>query len=99
MALGSVAQGIFAALNGANWWEKTGMDIVALATIDGASGPMTGFQLGLSLFLEPIIGNLLDMGGHAILAKGLVDDANYTNQMNMPIQEWCTQYGGCPAES
>lgn len=99
MALGSVAQGIFAALNGANWWEKTALDVMALATIDGASGPMAVLQAGLSLFLEPIIGNLLDMGGHALIAVGLADDLNYTNQMNMPIQEWCTQYGGCPAES
>lgn len=76
-------------------WVSAGAEISAFALVSSVGGSAEFFLQGAIFLARPAIGFLVDAGAHAIQAAGFQDFANYTQQMNMPIQEWCRQYGGC----
>ena len=88
---------VISAIREGSWLAKTGAIAIGDTIKAGAGGPMGVLVSVAGQILAPIVGNLLDVGGHALVAKGMADFANYTSQENMPILDWCAQYGGCPA--
>src|SRR5579885_3480700 len=86
-------------LRSAHSWITMPEEIGASLVIAGATGPAGVFVQGLMIVLRPMIGDLIDAGGHFLISKGLADLAEVTRQSNMPLQSWCAQYGRCPSYS
>lgn len=91
----SLAQAAIAWIKEGNWWKQSGVNIVMNILTSGVGGPISIFMQVLWAVAKPIVGNLLDFGGHVLQAAGLADEGEITRQENMPIQDWCSQYGGC----
>ena len=94
-----LAQAALAWVKSGDWWKQAGVNTVMNILTSGIGGPITIMVQVLMVVVKPIIGNLLDMGGHFLQAAGLADEAEITRQENMPIEDWCAQYGGCPSFS
>jgi len=92
------AEGLITSIREGNWFLKTGATLLAQTLRLTAGGPIALIGSLLMMFVQPIIGNLLDIGAHALLASGFGDYQEYQRQEQMPIQTWCAQYGGCPKE-
>ncbi len=90
---------VITAIKEGNWWVKTGATLVGQIITNAVGGPIALVVKLLWTFVKPIAGNLLDIAGHTLLAWGLSDYAEYLREENMPIQDWCTKYGGCPSGS
>ena len=91
-------ESIVGALKWGNWWQKLGANVLAEGLSITLGGPIGLVGRILWSVVQPILGNLLDVGAHALLASGLGDYQEYQRQEQMPIQTWCAQYGGCPKE-
>lgn len=99
MGIMAAAETVLSVLNGGSWWQKVGADLMGAALTEGAGGPMALILTGVEMFLGPLLGNLIDIGAHVLLSKGFADFEQYRQEEDMPIQNWCTQYGGCPANA
>lgn len=92
----SMAQVALAWVKEGSWWKREGADAV-LKILTSGLGPIAMFEQVLWTMAKPVVGNLLDMGGHFFQAAGFSDQAEITRQENMSEQDWCAQYGGCPS--
>ncbi len=90
---------VMGALRSADSWITIPEEIATSLAIAGATGPAGVFVQGLMIVLKPMIGDLIDAGGHFLISKGLADLAEVVRQNNMPLQSWCAQYGRCPSYS
>ena len=82
-----------------NWVESNAAEFTANLLLASASGPAGIVVQGLMIVLKPMIGYLLDSGGHYLQSLGFADLAEEAKQNAMPLQDWCVQYGGCPSYS
>ncbi len=87
----TLVQGAIAWIKEGNWFQKQGVSAVMNILTSGVGGPISMLVQVLMAMAKPILGNLLDMGGHFLQAAGWADQAEVTRQENMPIQEWCAQ--------
>ena len=81
------------------WIEKNAAEFTANLLLASASGPAGIIVQGLMMVLKPVVGYLLDSGGHYLQSLGFADLSEEARQGAMPLQEWCAQYGGCPSYS
>jgi len=90
-----VMQGWLGVLNSANWWLKNAAEVAINLLMASVSGPAGIFVQGLIMAVKPMIGNLLDVGGHFLQSLAFRDYAEAERENQMPIQDWCTQFKGC----
>lgn len=96
MGYADVAIGI---LKSASSWIDIPEEVGASLVLAAASGPVGIFIQGLMILVKPMIGNLLDAGGHFLQSLAFADYAEAARESDMPLQDWCIQYGGCPSYS
>jgi RHS repeat-associated protein len=92
-------QPVVAILRSANGWEEVAADITANLIETAAAGPAGVFVQVLMVALKPMVGYLLDSGGHYLQSLGFADLAEAQREGDMGLQTWCTHYGGCPSYS
>jgi len=97
--IAGTAHALIGAIKTALWFLQPALFAAASATMDAAEGPIGIVTALVTQFLGGAIGNFLGAGAGYLQMLGTMDMAEYNQQMNMPIGDWCKQNGECPQAS
>jgi len=93
-ALGGVKT-VLAGIRSDVWWISDAAQIAGTALIDSLGGPVELAVQTVMTLTKPAIGYLLGVGSYALQSASWADLAEAQRENEMPIQDWCAQYGGC----
>jgi len=99
MGVMAVVQTVIGALKSASYWVEHAAEFTANLIVASAGGPVGIFVQGLMMVAKPVVGYLIDAGGHYLQSLAFADYAEAARESDMPLQDWCIQYGGCPSYS
>jgi RHS repeat-associated core domain len=90
-----VLQTYLAIIQGGALWATKVAEAGATLILDTAGGPGGAMLQGLLMFVQPVLGGLLNAGSSFLASLSYNDSAEATKESNMSAQSWYTQYGGC----
>jgi RHS repeat-associated protein len=92
-----IIQTAIAVIRSENWFLKHWADAVADLVTATVAGPGAIMMSIVMQAVKPVVGYLIDAGGHFLQGLGFADLAEEARERNMSIQDWCATDGGCPA--
>ncbi|MGB8346808.1 MAG: hypothetical protein WCD86_18110 [Ktedonobacteraceae bacterium] len=90
---------VLAGLNSQYWWISDTAQIAGTGILDTIGGPTELIVQGVMVLTKPAIGYLLGAGSYILQEDANANFAEVQRESDMPIQDWCEQYGGCPSYS